>query len=243
MEDKQLDSFFREKLAKHEVKPRKEAWQRLESKMAPQTKGLPWLRYVASLALLIGAGYLASELLQSERGANHPLITQLSEEPFEVPVIFPEIGENLLVEEKTKVIPNPRPVKKQVTNTAPQPLESNARPEILGIEVVEIPEPAFTVDFVAEAEVAGNERLGSSADPVAEAIEDSNEITVRIVSNGFAFVSEKPDLIEGIEGGIDKLGGIMAKVDKGFADLQDVKNNFFASVISQKKDRKELPNK
>ncbi|MCC5936296.1 MAG: hypothetical protein JJU34_03340 [Lunatimonas sp.] len=247
MDDKQLDSLFRQKLSNYEVKPSVEAWERLASKMESKPKRLVWLRYVASLALVLGSVFVARELLQSEGGSQPPLVTHLTEQLFELPDITmdfeqgPREVENSLAASKAPSV-NQR-VPKATNQVAELPKETNVRSDVSSIELVEPFELAQTIDLLAEVQAEWPEQFGSVMDQRSEIVMENNEITVRIVSNGHAFVTDKPDLIEGIEGGLDKLGGLMAKVDKGFSDFQDVKNNFFASVISQKRDRKEKPDK
>ncbi len=243
MEDKELDSLFREKLANHRVLPREEVWQRLDAKLNSEPKRVVWLPYAASMALLIAAVFGMKGLLERDHGINHPLVTQLTEAPFDVPVIVPIAEQNQHPIEPLRPSRTAKTVSKELPKPLPKPSDSqlaeNARRDITGIDTVELLDPVIATDFIAEANADQDEELRLLMDSHSEEMADNSEVTIRIVSNGYAFASEKPALIEGIEGGIGKLGGIIAKVDKGFAELQDVKNNFFASGISLTKDRKE----
>ena len=58
---------------------------------------------------------------------------------------------------------------------------------------------------------------------------------VTIKSNGLKDKPEKEGLVGEIENKIDKIGGLIVKVDQGFADLQDAKNNLFASITTKGK--------
>src|SRR5690606_27602827 len=57
---------------------------------------------------------------------------------------------------------------------------------------------------------------------------------ITIISNGLREKPEKESLVGEIENKIDKLGGLIGKMDQGFADLQDAKNNLFASITTRK---------
>jgi hypothetical protein len=66
-----------------------------------------------------------------------------------------------------------------------------------------------------------------------------NEIayTVRIVSRGYAIAPDKGQLVDGIENKLEKIGGFFTKVDKGFGDLQDAKNDLVFQVMASKKEK------
>jgi hypothetical protein len=77
----------------------------------------------------------------------------------------------------------------------------------------------------------------SLEDPVVEHRPESTvEYTVKIVSRGYSTSPEKENLVDGIE---SKIGGFFTKVDQGFADLQDAKDNLFASLTTKKERNKE----
>jgi hypothetical protein len=57
---------------------------------------------------------------------------------------------------------------------------------------------------------------------------------VKIISNGYAIQPEKEKLVGTLE---NKIGGFFSKLDEGFGDLQDAKNNLFASLTT-KRDKK-----
>jgi hypothetical protein len=61
---------------------------------------------------------------------------------------------------------------------------------------------------------------------------------VKIYSDG---IKEDKSLIKGISKKVDQVGGLIGKVDQGFADLQDAKNNFFTALITKKEKVAEKP--
>jgi hypothetical protein len=58
---------------------------------------------------------------------------------------------------------------------------------------------------------------------------------VRIVSRGYAISPDKENLVDGIE---NKIGGFFNKVDQGFAEIQDAKNNLLVSLTTKKEKNK-----
>ncbi len=67
-------------------------------------------------------------------------------------------------------------------------------------------------------------------------VEEVEEVAykVTIISNGLSPRQEKENLVEEIENKIGQLGGLLNKVDREFAELQDSKNNLFASLTSKR---------
>jgi hypothetical protein len=61
---------------------------------------------------------------------------------------------------------------------------------------------------------------------------------ITIKSNGIKEEPEKQGFIAGIENKVDKIGGLLSKVEQGFADLQDAKDNLFVSNNTSKRERK-----
>src|SRR5690606_37653744 len=82
-----------------------------------------------------------------------------------------------------------------------------------------------------------NQDLLLADNNLAESVsEPGQDVTykVTIISNGLREKPEKEGLVGEIENKIDKIGGLIVKVDQGFADLQDAKNNLFASITTRK---------
>ena len=61
---------------------------------------------------------------------------------------------------------------------------------------------------------------------------------VKIYSDG---LEEDKSLIGGISKKVEQVEGFLGKVDQGFADLQDAKNNLFTALVSKKEKPAEKP--
>src|SRR5690606_40477525 len=83
--------------------------------------------------------------------------------------------------------------------------ESKQIPAEMEVEIIELPP--------MEAELAIPDNLIAEAD-----VQELNEIAykVTIISNGLRVAPEKETLVEEIEEKIDRLGGLINKVDQGF---------------------------
>src|SRR5690554_344405 len=235
-----LDRLFREKLEGHSVNPSPIAWEKLQGRMAQKKKGMAWIRIAASLLFLLG---LTALLWLSVRESQQELEILADEEPApeavqesplvqEAPVVGEKVEEKELPVQKKpstkKTTPNPAGLNPAgPTLAATRPTESvpptrDSEPE-QAVEVIELP-PLDTELLVAEAITDTSEELVT------------NEVTykVTIISNGIKATPEKETLVGEIENKIEKIGGLIGKVDQGFADLQDAKNNLFASITAKK---------
>ncbi|EON75360.1 hypothetical protein ADIS_4064 [Lunatimonas lonarensis] len=246
MDDKQVDRLFREKLSGFEMKPKPDSWSRLEGRLSIPKKPHRYHRiWQAAAVVVLGMlGFLAWELVpfRDEPTADH-LATSISEDfsmPLEIAIPAPELVEKRQrPREPSKITPSPRKAVAVVgTPELPPKKEEEVSSDISGSEGWKLDDLALEAGFISEIEVG----IEPEAADIGEGLvaDEPLLVRVRLVSKGYAFAPDKPDLIEGIEDGIEKLSGLMAKVDKGFADLQDVKNNFFSSVGSQMRNRKEL---
>lgn len=234
-EHKDIDHLFREKLGDHSVQPSPMAWEKLESRLARNKKGMAlWMRIAASLLLL---GGLTALLWLSVQNTQKQLDTVADQElPREiVPLETPNRPEIPAVEyQEQKVTP---PVKKaavkkptpSVVNpklAAVPPAESEpAVPERIPVKelaVIELP-PMDTDLLVADNTVSVQE----------EQVPNKVSYKITIISNGLRATPEKETLVGEIENKIEKIGGVIGKVDQGFADLQDAKNNLFASITTK----------
>lgn len=251
MDDKHIDRLFRNKLSGMELTPRAEAWNRLESRLSKQPgRGmLYWLRFAAAVVLLGGLGYVAWQLIPSEQQPDDLLLTRISEQSYsQIDVSIPR--------EQVKDTKKPGSESKKHGATGRDKLPSGSVAQVLpppAEELLAVEASGIGLDYAehlaTELELLTELSAEIQGEPVAilhesqEGTEESLLITVRMVSNGFALAPEKSDLVEGIEGGIGKLSGLIAKVDKGFAELQDVKDSFLSSVTTQKKSKRDSQNK
>lgn len=236
-----IDALFRDQLAGHIEKPSPQAWKKLEGKLHNENKGLifPWMKVAASFFLAVGLLIL---LWWSIRITEGELSTVAQKDT--VPQAFQEKAVNknpvqeLPVADETNDYstpdsispPAPKAHRKLVTNNQE---ERESHPEI-EVESKQI-QPELEVENIElptlETELAIPDHLIAEAD-----VQEIEEVayTVTIISNGLKVTQEKETLVEEIEEKIDRLGGLIAKVDQGFADLQDAKNGLFASITAKK---------
>jgi hypothetical protein len=245
-EERKFDQHFREKLFNHEEKPSKLAWEKLDEKLNGKRRGafLPLWGIAASIVLLIGVGYFFFRLGQP-LGETSPQMANLEEkaEPKEqeaekpAPPTLEEAGQ-----EKSPVQPQELPSqpatetkretispKANTRETAPTQLLAEAVPAIERISISELP-----VQEIPVAELNLNQSLAFNDVP-EEMAEPSYRVTIK--SKGLKDEPQKQGFIGEIENKVEKIGGLLNKVEQGFADLQDAKENLFA-INTTRKERK-----
>ncbi|SMD46217.1 hypothetical protein SAMN00777080_4898 [Aquiflexum balticum DSM 16537] len=246
--DKNFDQYFKERLAKHEEKPSQLAWEKLERQLPKNEKGIwiPLMGIAASLLLFLAVGYVVWQF-NPESDTNMPMTAEVTTQTDETlsdmleetePESLKPLEESTVIpEEQTKA--ETKPVQspgKKATVQKPMPTETPkelltevSKPEERINEVVfETPEIIIPVLDVNEAIAQNN-------------IEEEEEVMtykITIKSNGIKETPEKQGLIAGIENKVDKIGGLLNKVEQGFADLQDAKDNLFVSNNTSKRERK-----
>ncbi len=249
--DKEFDKYFKDKLVNHEEKTSALAWERLQNRLPKQEKkdGFPFLRIAASLILLIGLGYLVWFANQSgppERTEMAEVkntrfqVEQPTKPEQDVPVITKDTEQETEEKAATENLNEEKSIPKNLPNSHPKidpvpqnTFESAKKSVAETVNPIEIPaESESMINEITLPELKAEEALAME-NPTTYEDEDQG-YTVKIISNGFAEKPEKEGLIEEIETKIDKIGGLLNKVDQGFADLQDAKNNFFASITTRK---------
>lgn len=229
-----LDRYFREKLEKHEEKPSALAWERLDQELGrKKSTYVPFLRIAATLLLVMGLAFVFWQLDDTSEQAGE----QLAEvEEVSKPEETVEMNGNLALEEEN-LEPQEKANTIQMAKTAPSVEKLPAR------KVQE--EPASSILLAEERPKRGEEKpIELPEIPLAElrldhaitsaqnlSMEAEEEVSYRVIikSSGIKDEPKKPNLIEGIENNVNKLGTFLSKVEQGFADLQDAKNNLFAS--------------
>lgn len=261
MEDKQIDNLFRSKLSGHEERPSGDTWARLEKNLNERRKPvwLVWGRYAAGLAAIIGSVYLLN-LYLSPNQTEGTWTTQLEDQPNVLEEAqetenFSQTEENVSREDMKPE--NMKPITPKETATpkrVAKGTQAKQDPDRTITDTLEDQKAEKTKEIPIEAERLNpmtkslafhtgepdfNEMVLSKA-PILTGKENRGkaDFTVRIVSRGLGQTGEKQDLVEEIGNGIEKIGGFFTKVDKGFADLQDAKNDLFATVLTSKKERK-----
>ncbi len=237
--DKNFDEYFKNKLSTHEVKPSGLAWERLDQKISEQNRktGYPFLKIAATILLLISAGFVFYTLNLGEKENTNQLAVREVLVQDNLQDVAPEIIEphaDLKSEdsdnmELNEITTKPIQSKAQIkTETSSPELVAEASKPIKAIQTenIELPEIAIPELDIHEAIALNN----------ANAAEEEEEIAykVTIISRGIKEEPAKQNLLEEIEEKVDKIGGLFSKVEQGFADLQDAKNNLFANSNPRK---------
>lgn len=244
--DKKFDQYFQEKLENHEVKPSKLAWERLDSQLGKRDKAAyyPFMRIAAAIILLMGSGYLVWQFSTTE--ITRPQTAEIIQIPVLEEVLDNKIEsqteQEITNEDKSDFVkpetiekekPQETPVKKpqivrnSVTGSPKELLAENTilternQEQMIGIPELNLPE------LKLDAALAMN-------DVSQQEYEEVVEYKVIIKSKGLKDEPAKQGLIGGIEDKVDKIGGFLNKVEQGFADLQDAKENLFASNVPRR---------
>ncbi|MDG1276305.1 MAG: hypothetical protein P8O16_03425 [Algoriphagus sp.] len=245
-----LDEFFKEKLIQDSIKPSKLAWDRLESQLPKQEKTktpFMWWAVAAAVAIMFSVSYLT---LRDEVTEQNPiLLAEENQESQEIPEqnstesILESTFENQNEEVPTSeenAISEPLKVEKKKTveksnSNPPQKLmaqaevisEPSSKVELDGkeliVEPVEVPALKLP-DLQVNKTVAVVEETPMEKEPTYR---------VKIYSDGLEEEKDK-NLIAGIGKKVEQVEGLFGKVDQGFADLQDAKNNLFTSLLTKK---------
>lgn len=243
MDNRHLDTLFREKLNHHEIHPSPSAWIKLEQQLEEKRKPLwlIWGNYAAGFLLLlgIGVGYQYWNNTPPESGSE--LVTEMVPiTPAPVAtmdsVTSPNISENSQTKQTIQkknppsTAPTLKPVK-QVASLSPEPSERSVESLTPLDQHKEIWTEALALDQITiPLDLEG-------IIPDIQAPDKEIAYTVRIVSRGYAIAPEKVQIVDGIENKLEKIGGFFTKVDKGFGDLQDAKNDLLYQVVASKKEK------
>lgn len=256
-----LDKLFEEKLSQHQVKPSKLAWERLESqlpkKQKPERKFYWWAAAAAILVLIVSYSVFQTseqtsqpefvaetthteEIIPQEDSPSQTTINdeaQQEEEPKEA-----QANINEPVESKKS---DPLPSKKEIRPnqfTAMNEKVGDEKEKATEIEIPEIVLPEIGIDrtLIAEAEIESPLEKDLATAQSNEIVIQEPVYKVTIISDGIKSEKDK-NLIAGIGKRVNQVEGLLGKVDEGFGELQDAKNNLFASLISKKERTTEKP--
>ncbi|MDI1322072.1 MAG: hypothetical protein PSV36_04950 [Algoriphagus sp.] len=254
---KNLDEFFKEKLDQHSVKPSALAWERLENQLPqkPESNKGIWWAIAASISLLLMAGFLF-----------WPKPENISQENLMAEEVQQEvIQENLTEIEKPETVES-SPAQAQTEETQKQISQSVQKPE-----TQKKTKPTITPSFktapqnlIAQTETIPTEEVKPIERPelkaetpevsiplietpslnqtVAEAKTTEEPLyRVSIYSDGIKKDDANKNLITELGKTVGTVEGFIGKVDNGFADLQDAKNNIFATLTSKKERAEQKP--
>lgn len=261
-QDHPIDDLFRDKLSGHQEKPSTHVWEKLGARLhqANEKKGFPWLRVAASLLVVATLAYVVWSNIQKEDELK-PLVTESNtieealygEEKGPAPLMHQDsVGhkEDRDMEGNSSQVEEDENEQAPVQEVpAPRPLPSKPTPSKVGEQpngTLAVREEEKALEPVSELDLVAIDSLGQ-VDPkpdieqwVAENLPNEKEeevaYRVHIISSGISEKPKKEPLAKEIEQTIYKIGGLLGKVDQGFADLQDAKNNLFATLISKSDD-------
>ncbi|WP_425637985.1 hypothetical protein ACPUEN_01045 [Algoriphagus yeomjeoni] len=259
-EKNNLDQFFKEKLENHTERPSKLAWERLESQLPQKSKSYKgiWWAAAASLTLLFTVGYLV--LREGDVSIEKSMLADNTTEevidtPTQIEVITPEesektqneienqqAAEELNTKPTTTTKSNSKPADassntQKPQNTIPQNLvamnEVKEEPKQEIVENVKAPKLEVETPNFTEAELPALKLEKTVADANEAAVEEPT-YRVKIYSSGLTEEPKDKNLIAEIGKTVNEVEDLLGKVDQGFADLQDAKNNLFASITTRK---------
>lgn len=263
-EKNNLDQFFKEKLENHTERPSKLAWERLESQLPQKSKSNKgiWWAVAASLTILFTVGYLVMK--EGDVSVDKPMLadgqteeiiaspTQTETQP---EIITPEetdnkqtdkvdqqAAEELKTKPTTTTNPKAKPADSSSKTQKSQPTTSqnlialNEEKEEVNSEVLvkeEAPKITLETPEIIPGELAPVEMEKAIAE-VDEPVEEELTYRVKIYSNGLTEEPKDKNLLAEIGKTVNEVEGLLGKVDQGFADLQDAKDNLFASITTRK---------
>ncbi|MCE7057325.1 hypothetical protein LZF95_21770 [Algoriphagus sp. AGSA1] len=258
-EKNNLDQFFKEKLENHTEKPSTLAWERLESQLPQKSKSNKgfWWAAAASLTILFTVGYLV--LKEGEVSVEKPILADnktegLSEPSTQTETTPIEQSEKQLKgtedqpeteELKTKPItttPSVKPADTTSKSLLPQSTTPNnlvAMNEVKKdlkqetTEKTDLPKIEVLAPEIGELELP-DLAMEKAVAEVVQPTDPEPGYTVKIYSNGLKEEPKDKNIIAEIGKTVNEVEGLLGKVDQGFADLQDAKNNLFASITTRK---------
>lgn len=238
--NKDIDVLFREKLTEHTERPSQKAWDKIQGRLDQREKKgfLPWMRIAASFLLPgLGLAIIYYSLLSLENDpemiAQQQAVpdTQIGNIPA-LEVLPGSINEEIIPINDSTTQLSTAPVKSPIPKANKVP---NNRVEKVIKESDVAPGEAIPQMEVESLELPPleSELLMADGDLILEKVEEV-PYKITIISNGLRPRQNKDKLVDEIENKIDQIGGLLSKVDQEFSDLQDSKNNLFASLTSRK---------
>jgi predicted transcriptional regulator len=246
--NKSFDQFIKNKLVNHEEKLPTQAWEKLNLQLNQKDRKTPflYLKIAASLLVILGMAYLIltsapdDEVFQNTnyQADNTPFKSEEVEaSKNEIPTDDPTLEKVELLDTKTTNQINNEKESKELeisTKSKKTPIfqeEIDTKQLIASIQE-KLDQSLTTVDFEKVELTTAIENESMNRQSLASADQEV-KYSIKIISNGIKEEPQKPAIINEIENKIDKIGGWLGKVDQGFADLQDAKNNLFASITTK----------
>jgi hypothetical protein len=260
--NEEFDRIFREKLENHQEKPSALAWERLNHQLPASkssNRGI-WWAIAASVAVVIVSGWMfwnnsgevaQDQLLAEEDTATEGLTTTqdrptTSAESVEIPSQT-ELTEDQ--ESQNQATVNRSAPKQNQVNTTQNigkeklnPSSEIEKSQALiamneqSTKELQVAVPPVSIE-IKEATLPAIQPtiLQQTVAEATPADDDAPLYRINIYSDGIKKGAE-PDknLITEMGKTVGKVEGLLGKVDEGFADLQDKKNNLFTTLTSRK---------
>jgi hypothetical protein len=250
-----LDQFFKEKLSQDNIKPSKLAWERLESQLPQKKKSkapVIWWSVAASVVALFVAGYFAFTLssdptvepiLASTENQIEEVIGQAKETPSgTIQEIQTQPEEKITTQNKNTTKPTNSTTQKPASNKVNSPASNLIA---VADEKPEAKNPDRKIEITPVVEEINlptlelpNLKVNQTVAKAEPAKVEAPAYRVKIYSDG---LEEDKTLIRGISKKVEQVEGLLGKVDQGFADLQDAKNNLFTALLTKKEKAAEKP--
>ncbi|AWW30127.1 hypothetical protein DN752_08325 [Echinicola strongylocentroti] len=252
-----IDKLFRDKLEQHQEKPSGLAWERLESQLEPTKSDNKWgwMRIAAMFMGVMGLVYLLWQYAPVQPPAA-PQIAEKTVEKQQLPNKDAKNSPQPAVTDQPTLAEAVEPAAKEVnpesTPTAKQPADqkhpaktskASVKPAQKEPQQVQVAERNQKNATIPKADVTPLPQLEVPTPDMDELIAENTTVTtekepavsykVSIKSSGISEKPKKEKLVEEIGDKINTLGGLLGKVDQGYADLQDAKNNLFAALITK----------
>ncbi|MDN3668444.1 hypothetical protein QWY93_03770 [Echinicola jeungdonensis] len=251
-----IDKVFHQKLSQHQIKPDPMAWERLAIQLNRPNKSnrFLWLKVAAILVIIMVLGILALNLQNSEvqrQLAHHPEKKVNPITPKNIPFISPKSIQPGEVEKdfgdnKTSInsidranYPNKPSSTEENLSKINNGIPNLKKPSMLEKPTIDPIAPLTKKPFPWKLAHPKVENISAISEDQLRKI-NQNEVTysVTIISNGISDNSPSDNILVQIEGKFNSLNNLLNKVDQGYAQLQDAKNNLFTSLINQDQKQK-----
>ncbi|WP_092824041.1 hypothetical protein [Algoriphagus faecimaris] len=261
-ESKKIDRIFQQQLKDHEEKPSTLAWERLEKQLPQSSRkglGYTWAA-AAAIVILFTTGVLfwnSNQSISNEGiiASKETTLPVEKEKTTKTNEVLASTNEEIAINEKQ---PNTEEKSAAVESTSRSQAKEDGRNSVpKTISATELiasvenqeeedqnpaskrePMQALIAEKpLPEMDLPPTGALAQLTLPEAEELEEEPAYTLTIRSDG---LKENKGLIANLGKTVNQIEGIKEKVDL-FAELQDAKNNLFASLTSKKERTSENP--
>lgn len=240
-----LDKLFKNALSNHTTSPAPEVWDKLSASLDNKDKGFlftPW-RWAAAVAVVLVSFWLFHHSFVVE--VQDPSLaiqdTKISEKnPFSISASTDIAGKEKIKSQSKKVAKEPIPESGELKSKEKleKPLTEKTRPSIKRVRE-QLPPVLAQMEPLNKDELTATISEQMALNPTIDRKETPDKsykgYKVKIISNGYAIQPEKEQLVAELE---NKIGGFFTKVDEGFGELRDAKNNLFASLTTKREKKK-----